>query len=55
MTLERAKTLTEIIGTVFGVTGAIIAGVFAGYQYLEAKKAEQIKETLVFAMRLDAP
>lgn len=55
MTLEKTKTLTDIIGTVFGVTGAIIAGVFAGYQYLEAKKAEQIKETIAYVNRLDSP
>jgi len=55
MTLEKAKALTDIIGTIFGVTGAIVAGFFAGYQYLEAKKAEQIKETISFVNRLDAP
>ncbi len=55
MTLERAKTLTDIIGTIFGVAGAIVAGFFAGYQYLEAKEAEQIKETISFVNRLDAP
>lgn len=52
--LERTKILTEIITAWISMLALIIAGIFAGYQYLQNQKGDRVKETLTFVNRFNA-
>ncbi|MBI3016006.1 MAG: hypothetical protein HYY65_13325 [Candidatus Tectomicrobia bacterium] len=55
MKLDEWKTITEIVGIAVTVIGALIGGIFAGYQYLEKEKADRVKESLSFVERFHKP
>jgi hypothetical protein len=51
--LERTKILTEIVTAWISMLALIIAGCFAGFQYLEKEDGERVKETLSFLGRFN--
>lgn len=51
--LERNKILTELIMEWVKLIALIIAGIFAGVQYLDKQNGDRVKETLVFLNRFN--
>ncbi len=51
--LERNKILTELITEWVKLAALIIAGIFAGIQYLDKQNGERVKETLAYLNRFN--
>lgn len=51
--MEKVKTVSDLFATWVTILGVFIAGIFAGYQYLEKAHAVRVKETLKYVAAFD--
>jgi hypothetical protein len=53
LSLDRVKTLSDIVSSWIGLVALIVGGVFAIVQYLDKEKADRVKTTLEFLQKFN--
>jgi len=54
-TLDRVKTISDIVSVWVGLVALLFGGIFAMIQYLDKERADQVKYSLDFLQKFNSP